>query len=433
MDALRKAEQQKQQTAAQDAPASAAATPDTLELAPLPEQAAAAPETATAAQAGGHNRLPELPTRMEDLDAQFFPEETPIPKIARTASASGTKPSPRPAAAPPRPQMHADAAARANAQNLFAAKPAAGTGGHGFALAVGGLTLVAVVAIGGYLYWQMQPKGGLAAGPALAPVAPAMPAAATAAPPAPSFAPPPPTPGQEAVAAERPQEAPPPRSATPAEAGSPPTPRAAARATPTDTPIRLSATPDRKTAPALEHAYQAFNRGETEHARTAWQQVLQSDRRNPDALHGLAAIAQQEGQTGQALDYYLRALEVDPKDALALAGLVSLKGQANPQQTESRLKTLLAEQPESPYLNFALGNLYAQGSSWAEAQQAFFQAHVADPANPDYLYNLAVSLDHLHQPRQAARYYAQALDAAGRQVAGFDPAQAAARLKVLQE
>lgn len=236
--------------------------------------------------------------------------------------------------------------------------------------------------------------------------------------------------GQEATA-KPPQEAPSPRIAAPADSGSPAPDRA--RATPAASPVRLSAAPDKKIIPALELAYQAFNRGEIEHARVAWQQILQADRRNPDALHGLAAIAQQEGQAEQAVGYYLRALEVDPKDALAMSGLVSLKGQANPQQTESRLKTLLAEQPDSPHLNFALGNLYAQNAHWSEAQQAFFQAHIADPTNPDYLYNLAVSLDHLHQPRHAARYYAQALDAASRQVAGFDPAQAAARLKALQE
>ena len=68
---------------------------------------------------------------------------------------------------------------------------------------------------------------------------------------------------------------------------------------------------------------------------------------------------------------------------------------------------------------------------WAEAQQSFFQAHVADPTNPDYVYNLAVSLDHLRQTSLAAQYYARAL-AAESQAVAFDRSQAEIRLRQLQ-
>ncbi|GEM_PF-1634028 len=426
MEALRKAEQQKRQAAAQQNAAPAGT--DTLELAPLPGQdsAAAAPSQPADEQAS----LPELPSRLEELDAQFFAQDA-AEKSSRAATGSTKRP-PQADFASFRSQPASDAAAREAAQNLFAAKQADSGGRLGFALAVGGLTLVAVVAIGGYLYWQLQPKGGLAAGPAL--VA-AVPAAAPAGPPPvpPQEQQPDPQPARPAP--EQPLPAAPPvaiASAAPTAAAHP-APPPAQQAPAQDAPIRLSATAEKKAVPALERAHLAFVRGESDHARTLWLQVLQSDRRNPDALRGLATLAQQEGQAELALDYYLRVLEVDPKDAQAVAGALSLKGQANPQQAESRLKTLLAEQPDSPYLNFALGNLYAQGARWAEAQQAFFQAHVADPANPDILYNLAVSLDHLHQARLAAQYYAQALDAAGRQRASFDQVQAAARLRMLGE
>lgn len=424
MEALRKAEQQKRQAAAQQNAAPTAT--ETLELAPLPGQDA----VAAAEPADAQGRLPELPTRLEELDSQFFTQDAAAAKPSHAADGNPTRP-PQAGSAPFRPQFDSEAA-----QNLFAAKQTDSGGRFGFALTVGGLTLVAVVAIGGYLYWQLQPKGGLAAGPGLVAAVPAVPAAAPA---VPTPAPPQeqqPDPQPARPAPEQPLPATPPvaiASAAPTAAARPAPPPAAQPAPAPDVPIRLGTTTKKKTVPALEHAHLAFVRGESDHARTLWQQVLQSDRRNPDALRGLATLAQQEGQTELALDYYLRALEVDPKDALAVAGVLSLKGQANPQQAETRLKTLLAEQPDSPYLNFALGNLYAQGARWAEAQQAFFQAHVADPANPDILYNLAVSLDHLHQTRLAAQYYAQALDAAGRQRASFDQAQAAARLRMLGE
>ncbi|MDP1654375.1 MAG: hypothetical protein Q8L56_16815 [Rhodocyclaceae bacterium] len=409
MDALRKAEQQKQQIAAQESPQGNLA-PGNLELEPL------------AAKAEG-NQLPELPKRLEDLDDQFF--TIPSPKSARAPAGK----QPRESGISPAPQKGPDTTSRDTVRNVFAAKQAIVKDNHIFAIVVGLSTLVAAAAIGGYLYWQMQPKGGLSVGPALVPTTPAL-------------APPPPA-GMAQTPAAQPVQ-PPPVAAQPLQptattsstasvvAANPERQTAVApRPVAQDLPIRVSAAV-RKLDPALEKAHQAFNRGELELARTAWLSALQADPRNADALHGLAAIAQQGGQTQQAVDYYLLALEADPKDALALSGLASLSVATDTRQTENRLKTLLAELPDSPYLNFALGNLYAQDKRWAEAQQAYFKAHTADPANPDYLYNLAVSLDHLHQPRLAAQYYERGLDAARQRVAGFDAVQAAVRLKTLQ-
>jgi Tfp pilus assembly protein PilF len=198
-----------------------------------------------------------------------------------------------------------------------------------------------------------------------------------------------------------------------------------------ESPVRISSAP-KKVDPSLDLAHQAFNRGDLDLAQTHWKKALAKDPRNSDALHGMAAIALQNQQPAQAADYYLKALENDPKDALAVSGLLSLKAPTDVMQAESRLKTLLAEQPDSPHLNFAIGNLFSRSARWADAQQAYFKAHTGDPANPDYLFNLAVSLDQLHQSRLAAQYYQQALNAATAQPAGFDTAQVTTRLKALQ-
>jgi hypothetical protein len=56
----------------------------------------------------------------------------------------------------------------------------------------------------------------------------------------------------------------------------------------------------------------------------------------------------------------------------------------------------------------------------------------AEPDNPDILYNLAISLEHLRQNKLAAQYYGQAIAAAQNRPAGFDKAQAAARLQTLR-
>jgi uncharacterized protein HemY len=111
---------------------------------------------------------------------------------------------------------------------------------------------------------------------------------------------------------------------------------------------------------------------------------------------------------------------------------LSLRGQgADPVALESRLKTLLASDPESGVLQFALGNLYVQQRRWADAQQTYFRAMAADPENPDYAYNLAVSLEHLRQPVPALDYYRRSLSLAQRRSPSFDPAAARARVQQL--
>ena len=67
-----------------------------------------------------------------------------------------------------------------------------------------------------------------------------------------------------------------------------------------------------------------------------------------------------------------------------------------------------------------------------EAQQAYFRAYNAEQDNPDILYNLAISLEHMRQNKLAAQYYALAVAAAQNHRSSFDPAQAAARLQILQ-
>ena len=76
--------------------------------------------------------------------------------------------------------------------------------------------------------------------------------------------------------------------------------------------------------------------------------------------------------------------------------------QVDPLAAESRLKTMLAAQPEASFLHFTLGNQYAAQGRWAEAQQAYFKAFASDPEHPDFAFNLAVSLDQMHQTEARA-------------------------------
>jgi tetratricopeptide (TPR) repeat protein len=314
------------------------------------------------------------------------------------------------------------------AQQLFEAKHPAPSRKN-FALAAGLFGMLGVAAVGIYFWLQLQPKGGLALNQP--PVAP-RPTTPLSAPAAPVAAPQttPAAPAKTEVAAARTaaaddeEDAP----AKPAKAETPhPAPAQALPAS----PVRITTTKPRLD-PALEQGYGAYQRGEYVTARLAYEQALRNDPANLDALHGLAAIALNTGHREDAESYYQQALTADPKDAIAMAGLSGLREQSEPAQAESRLKSMLAEQPNAAHLNFALGNLQARQGRWNDAQQAYFRAMTSDPENPDYLINLAISLDRLHQTKLAAQYYSQALAAAEKRPAGFDKAQIGERLKKLQ-
>lgn len=204
----------------------------------------------------------------------------------------------------------------------------------------------------------------------------------------------------------------------------------AAPASAGDIALRVAAT-----RPAADQvllgAYDALMAGDLAVAEAGYAAVLARDAHHAAALHGLAAIAVRRTDHARAEAYYRRALDADPADAIAFAGLQGLGRNIDAVLAESRLKTLIAGQPEQPVLRFTLGNVYAAQGRWHDAQQQYFLAHAGDPGQPDYLFNLAVSFDQLHQLQLAREHYRLALTAATRRPAAFDPAQAAASLRTL--
>lgn len=214
------------------------------------------------------------------------------------------------------------------------------------------------------------------------------------------------------------------------------TPRSKPRARPSrnrydapDVAFQRNVQPD-ATTPALLDAWQAYQRGDYVTAEQGYRQALARDANNRDALLGLAATAQQQGREEAAQQYYRQMLVLDPRDASAQAALAAYSS-GDTANTESRIKQLLAGQPRSAELHFALGNLYAGQSDWGDAQQYYFNAYTLEPSNAQFAFNLAVSLEHLGQQKLASQHYQQALqlDVSGN--SGFDRAQAQQRLNEL--
>ncbi|MFM1894963.1 MAG: hypothetical protein RLZZ385_37 [Pseudomonadota bacterium] len=179
--------------------------------------------------------------------------------------------------------------------------------------------------------------------------------------------------------------------------------------------------------PSLLSAYAAYQDGDLVTAARLYEEVLIQAPLHRDALLGLATIARLDGDTARARELYSRLLTRDPRDPAARAGLLELAG-GNPNAQERELKRLLDLHPQEPTLAFALGNLYAAQQRWPEAQQYYFDAlqlarSSATPmggVNPDYAFNLAVSLEHMSQVQPALTYYQEALVLAASHPAGFD-------------
>lgn len=381
--------------------------------------------------------LPQITAPLEILseDIRAVPARAAAPELSLQE---------RPAAAPPPPSSprgDPQAAQRAAARKVFEAKVREPNPRLPFYIAMGALGAFAVGTVI-YFWIQLRPPAPLvntnpvkpsgevrlaaAPGPGAAlaqPAAPAQPAIQG-------------MPSGNPAAPARAAAAAPARSATPAIPRDPPPPRIRrAASAPQRTPqVPLLATRREvfQVHPRVEAGYAAYQAGRMDAARREYQQALREEPGNRDALLGLAAVEMQ-GQRYQAADaLYQRVLQADPRDAHAHAGMLALRSQQlDPVAAESRLKTLLAADPGADALQFALGNQYAQQGRWAEAQQAYAQAAAGDPGNPDFAYNLAVSLEHLRRDAPALAQYRRALALAQDRIASFDAAAARARVQQL--
>ncbi|MDR2366105.1 MAG: tetratricopeptide repeat protein [Zoogloeaceae bacterium] len=201
--------------------------------------------------------------------------------------------------------------------------------------------------------------------------------------------------------------------------------------------VRAPETSAAEAPTTVRQAQTALARGDLAEAKTRFAALLAVEPRHLESLLGMAEIALRQEEHTAAWQFYQAALNAHPMDARAqtgLLGLAAVAGQMDAQTLESRLKTLMREAPQAATPHFVLGNLLAAEGRWQEAQNAYFEACLRDRANPDFRYNLAVSLDVLNQPRLAAEQYQEALVAAAAGApANFAVAVVEARLLALRQ
>jgi tetratricopeptide (TPR) repeat protein len=366
-----------------------------------------------------------------DTELRPAPQEQPPPLELEPSHLDVQEEAPPPVQPAPGP---APALERAAARKVFEAKFREPNPRLPFFITMGALGVFAV-GIVVYFWMQLRPPAplvnlnpGRPAGEAQVAAVEAKPAAIDTRPAQSSIPGLPPTPAPAPTAAKPVvREAPPvetPRLQPPLQPQRRPAPAAAE--------ITATPRPPAQVHPRVGAGYAAYVAGDLGAARTEYQDALREDPANRDALLGLAAVDVRSGRYEAAEAAYRRLLQADPRDAHAQAALLALRaGRSDPVAAESRVKSMLADNPGAHVLNFTLGNQFAQQGRWAEAQQEYFKAFAAEPDNPDFAYNLAVSLDQLRQPRLALEYYTRALALAKGRTAGFDVAAVQARAEQL--
>lgn len=182
---------------------------------------------------------------------------------------------------------------------------------------------------------------------------------------------------------------------------------------------------------ALE-AYKAYKSRDFETAKIRYKQAISADPGHYDALLGLATTGTLLRDRTLATATYQEILRRYPNDPAALASLNQFLALEQTADIESELTILLSKQPDSAPLNFTLGNFYSQKKRWADAQAAYFKAYSKYPNNPDYAYNLAVSLDHLGKQAVASNYYKISLESAQQYPAKFSPDTVRKRLSEIR-
>ena len=185
--------------------------------------------------------------------------------------------------------------------------------------------------------------------------------------------------------------------------------------------------------PALSAGYAALSSGDYSQAKRHYAEAIATDPTNIDAHLGFATAAARTSEVAIAEHSYLKVLEIDPRNVTAATALLMIasnnKNLPEAVNLEGEINRLISMDPGVAASHFALGNMFAAQRRWSEAQPSFFEALRLAPQNPDYAYNLAVSLDQLGKSKPAQEFYRRALATKGQ--AQFDRLVVEQRLKLL--
>src|SRR5262249_54398734 len=151
-----------------------------------------------------------------------------------------------------------------------------------------------------------------------------------------------------------------------------------------------------------EHAQEAIDRRDFEHARLALLQLVAQSPESAEFQQKLAKVLQLEGRLAEAEACYRIALQRDPDYPEALIGLGQVEAQrADTASALKRFETAIEIDPHRPEAHYSLGRVLEALGRTDEALAEYFRAVEVESNNPDVSLRIAAIQLARNQPDQA--------------------------------
>jgi tetratricopeptide (TPR) repeat protein len=160
----------------------------------------------------------------------------------------------------------------------------------------------------------------------------------------------------------------------------------------------------------LKQGLKCHKLARVDEAGKLYHKILAQDPQQTDALHLLGLIAQQLGQSENALDYIRRAVKLAPDFAQYRLNLgIVLQDMGNLEEAAKELEIAVGQSPDLPEAHYNLGNVYACLGADGDALKCFQYAVAIRPSYSDALSNIAHILRHRGEAELALAYLERAV------------------------
>jgi Tfp pilus assembly protein PilF len=163
--------------------------------------------------------------------------------------------------------------------------------------------------------------------------------------------------------------------------------------------------PKRSVQDYLELAYQALIEENIHRAQEYYQQAVDADPDNVDALFGLASTSHRLNERDKARGLYSQILARDPRNLETLNNFLVLISEESPQDALAELQILEKKNPDFDPIPAQIAAIYARKGDFPAAIEQISRAIALSPDNMMYRYNLAIMLDHGGYTEKAAEAY----------------------------
>lgn len=148
----------------------------------------------------------------------------------------------------------------------------------------------------------------------------------------------------------------------------------------------------------------AAQRRAFEAALAEYRETQRANLDTPGARLNLGILAAAQGRAGEAIEWYRKAIELDPMFLPAQLNLATLYNQlGRNQEAEQVLREAIRHTPEDGELRYSLGLLLAEENRLGEAARSLGEAAKLLPGRARIRYNYGLALQHLGRTGEAER------------------------------